>query len=205
VLLVFHPLSRKALSTLLRNCGTPSHISTTLRFLHSLLNVPDSEDEPIRVFHKSFPDFLTDRSRCKDERFFVDPSVHHEDILISCLDLMKQRLKKNICGLEDYAVLSEVKDLPARREMCIGSSLEYACRFWARHLANVPGNGPHAKRVKEAIDEFFTKRLLYWIEVLSLVGHLQAGVYAINGIRQWYDSVSYARTPSYMVYPHTCR
>ena len=203
VLLVSHPLSRKTLSNLLKNCGTPSHISTTLRFLHSLLNVPDSEDEPIRVFHKSFSDFLTDRTRCRDERFFVDPSVHHEDILFSCLDLMRTRLKKNICDLDDHAVLAKVKDLSSRRKTCIGSSLEYACRFWTRHLMSVPGDGPHAKRVQEAINEFFMKHLLCWIEVLSIAGHLQVAVHAINEIRQWHISVSYTRTCPHMVYPHT--
>ena len=192
VLLVFHPLSRKALSNLVRNCETSSQISTTLRFLHSLLDVPDREDQPIRVFHKSFPDFLTEQTRCKDGRFFVNPSVHHKDILFSCLDLMKKCLKKNICNLDDYAVLSEVEDLPARREVCIGGSLEYACRFWTRHLANVPSDGPSSKRVKEVVEEFLTKRLLYWIEVLSIVGHLGVAVYAINNIREWYTSVSYS-------------
>ena len=203
VLLVFYPLSRKTLSNLVRNCETPSQISTTLRFLHSLLNVPDNEDGPVRVFHKSFPDFLTDRTRCKDQRFFVDPSVHHADILFSCLGLMEKRLKKNICGLDDYAVLREVEDLSERRETCIGSSLEYACRFWTRHLASVPGDGPHAKRVQEAMEEFFARHLLYWIEVLSIVGHLGVAVRAINDIRQWHISVSYTRTHSHMVYPHT--
>ena len=201
VLLVFHPLSRKALSDLVRNCGTSSHISTTLDSLPSLLDVPDSDDDPIRVFHKSFPDFITDRTRCKDERFFVDPQVHHEDILFSCLNLMKNRLRKNICDLGDYAPLSEVEDLPARRERCIGSSLEYACRFWTRHLANIPGNGPHVERVKEALDEFFTKRLLCWIEVLSIVGYLGAAVYAINDIRQWHISVSCTQVYPHMAYP----
>ena len=203
VLLAFYPLSSKALSNLVRNCETPSQISTTLRFLHSLLNVPDSADEPIRVFHKSFPEFLTDPTRCKDERFFVDPSVHHEDILFSCLDLMKKRLKKNICDLDDYAVLSKVEDLPARREIYIDSSLEYACRFWTRHLASIPGDGPRVKQVQEMIDEFFTKHLLHWIEALSTVGHPGTAVYAINDIRQWYISVSYTRTHSYPVCPHT--
>ena len=191
VLLVFHPLSRKAFSDLLRNCGSPSHISATLRFLHSLLNVPDGEDEPIRVFHKSFPDFLTDRTRCKSDRFFVDPVVHHEEILFSCLDLMEKCLKKNICNLDDYVVLSEVEDLSTRKEMHIGSSLVYACRFWTRHLASIPGDGPGAKRIQEVVDAFFAKRLLCWIEVLSIVGHLGAAVHALNEVRQWYISVSH--------------
>ena len=56
VLLVFNPLSVKTLSDLLRVSG----ISTTLRSLHSLLLVPTSEVSPVRVFHKSFPDFLMD-------------------------------------------------------------------------------------------------------------------------------------------------
>ena len=194
VLLAFHPLSRKTLSNLLRNCGTSSDISVTLRFLHSLLNIPDSEEEPIRVFHKSLPDFLTDRTRCKDDRFFVDPGVHHEDILFSCLGLMKKRLRKNICDLEDYVVLGEVEDLSDRRETCIGRSLEYACLFWARHLTGVSGSGPNAKRVQEAIEEFLGKRLLCWFEVLSIVGHLEVAVHAINYVRQWYISVSSSRT-----------
>ena len=202
VLLVDHPLSRKTLSGLLRNCGTSSDISTTLRFLHSLLNIPDSEDEPIRLFHKSFPDFLTDRKRCKDDRFFVDPVIHHQDILFSCLGLMKKRLRRNICDLEDYAVLGEVEDLSDRRETCIGSPLEYACQFWARHLASVSGSGSDSQRVQETIEEFFEKRLLCWFEVLSIVGHLEAAMYAINYIRQWYTSVSYSQTHSPMIYSH---
>ena len=190
VLLVYYPLSRKALSDLVTHCGTPSLISATLDSLHSLLDIPISENDPIRVFHKSFPDFLTDRLRCEDERFFVDPPVLHQVILFSCLNLMKKRLKKNICNLEDYTTLTDVKDLPTLKDTCIGSSLEYACRFWTKHLGNVPGNGPHVDQVKKAIDEFFTNHLLCWIEVLAISGHLGVAVYAINAIRQWYISVS---------------
>ena len=56
VLLVFNPLSVKALSDLLGEFD----VSTTLRSLHSLLLIPPSEDAPIHIFHKSFPDFLMD-------------------------------------------------------------------------------------------------------------------------------------------------
>ena len=56
VMLVFNPLSAWTLSDLL---GV-STISTTLRSLHSLLLVTEDTEDPIRTFHKSFPDFLTD-------------------------------------------------------------------------------------------------------------------------------------------------
>src|ERR1700753_3357433 len=104
---------------------------------------------------------------------------------------MKKRLKKNICNLDDYAVLSEVEDLSSRRKTCIRGSLEYACRYWTKHLASIPGNGPHIGRIREGIDEFFAKRLLWWVEILSIMGHLGVALHAINDIRRWYISVCY--------------
>jgi len=190
VLLVLNPLSMMALSDLLNM----TNISTTLRSLHSVLLVPDSSEDPIKAFHKSFPDFLMDPLRCKHEKFFVEPTVHHTDILLSCLRLMGERLKRNICNLDDYAVLSEVEDLPACKKEHIGEALEYACRFWAKHLLRVPGNSSRAGEVQKAIEKFFTSHLLYWIEVLALVGDLDTGVYAMNDVEQWYTLVSAMQT-----------
>jgi len=89
VLLVFNPLSTTALSSLLKVSG----ISTTLRPLHSLLLIPENTEDPIRTFHKSFPDFLMDPVRCKDKRFFVEPATHNTEILLSCFNLMGEGLK----------------------------------------------------------------------------------------------------------------
>ena len=186
VLLVINSLSMTALSDLLR----VSNISTTLRSLHSLLLVPENTEDPIRPFHKSFPDFLTDPVRCKDERFFVEPAVHHAEVLLSCLNLMGERLKRNICNLDDYAILSEVTDLPTHKKDHIGEALEYACRFWTKHLLMVPSSSSHVGEVQKAIEEFFTRHLLYWIEVLALTGNLGVGVYAMNDVEQWYALVS---------------
>ena len=203
VLLAFYPLSRKSLSELSENYGTPSHISNTLRSLHSLLLVPMGEVEPIRTFHKSFPDFLTDPGRCGDDRFFIDPPVHHINILFSCLDLMKKRLKKDICNLRRFSILGDVKDLPARKEAYIGDALDYACRFWTKHLAKIPSDSPHVKQVQEFVDEFFTTHLLFWIEVLILTGNLDSSVYALYDVDQWYLSVSCVRYRSKHIFTRT--
>jgi len=181
VILVLNPLSARGLSDLL---GVPS-ISTTLCSLHSLLLVPENTDDPIQAFHKSFPDFLTDPVRCKDKRFLVEPAVHHAAILLSCLNLMKKRLKKNICGLANHAVLSEVKDLSACRKDHIGDALKYACCFWTKHLVMIPSSSSCIKEVEKGINQFFTTCLPYWIEVLALTGELGMGVYAINDVEQW--------------------
>ena len=186
VLLVINPLAAETLSTLLR---VPD-ISITLRSLHSVLLVPNNKDDPIRAFHKSFPDFLMDPERCKDGRFFINPSVHHQEILFSCLRLMREGLKKNICNLDNYALLSEVEDISTCKKEHIRVALEYACQFWTKHLVCVPSSGHNVEEVCKAVDEFFTKHLLFWIEVLVIMGNLNVSVYAINDVRQWYNSVS---------------
>ena len=192
VLLIFNPLSIKGLSELL-GCDT-YHIRSTIHSLHSLLHVPDNTEDPIRIFHKSFPDFLLDSDRCQDKQFFVESTSHHTEILLACLRIMEKKLKKNICDLDDYAVLSEVKDLSTQKKAHIGDALEYACRFWTKHLLEIPSSSPHAEEVQNSIDKFFTVHLLHWIEVLALTGNLGAGVYAMNDIEQWYNLVSSVQT-----------
>ena len=188
VLLILNPLSIKGLSELL-GCST-HYIRSTIRSLHSLLLVPDSTEDPIQIFHKSFPDFLMDPNRCKDKQFLVVPTICHTEILLACFRLMEKRLKKNIYNLDDYDVFSEVKDPSTHQEDHIGGALEYACKFWTKHLLGIPNSSSHAGEVQKAIDKFFMVHLLHWIEVLVLTGNLDVGVYAMNDIEQWYNLVS---------------
>jgi len=131
-----------------------------------------------------------DPGRCEDKRFFINPSAHHQEILFSCLNLMKGGLKKNICNLDDYISLSEIEDLPARHKAYIGDALGYACKYWAKHLAGVSSSGHNVGEVCNAVDEFFTTRLLFWIEALVIMKSLDATLHAIDDVQQWYASVS---------------
>ena len=202
VILVFNPLSVTGLSDLL---GVP-HVSTTLRSLHSLLAIPASEPDPtpIHVLHKSFPDFLTDPHRCINQLFFVEPSVHHREILLSCLKVMKAGLKRNICQLDGLVLLSEVKDLDTRRAAYIGDALGYACQFWTSHLVETIGSVHDVKEVESRIKDFFETSLLFWVEVLSLTGNLGISVYAMNRIEEWYTSVSSILNVHKCAYFDTC-
>ena len=99
-------------------------------------------------------------------------------------------MKKNICNLDGYTVLSEVKDLSALRKVHIRDALEYACKFWTKHLLGTPSQTPLVEEVQKAIDKFFTVHLLHWIEVLAITGGLGTGVYSMNDIEQWFRLVS---------------
>ena len=135
---------------------------------------------------------MADPKRCTDHRFFIDPAIYHREILLSCLNLMNERLERNICRIDDHVLLSNVEDLPARRVTYIGDAVGYTCCFWANHLMMTPGCGPDVEEVWKAIDKFFTIHLLFWIEVLSLRGDLDVGVHALNDVQKWYTMVGCA-------------
>ena len=189
VLFLFNPLSIKGLSELM-DCTT-QRIRNTVRSLHSLLLIPENVEDSIQIFHKSFPDFLTNPDRCQDRQLLMQPASNHTKILLACLRFMEKRLKKNICNLDDYAVPSKVKDFATHKKAYIGDGLEYACQFWTRHLLGISSSGPHIEEVQKRIDKFFRVHLLHWIEVLVLTGHLSVGVYAMNDIEQWYNMVGF--------------
>jgi hypothetical protein len=109
VILAFNPLSRST------GCQDTQYqrilITTTLRHLHSVLLVPTEDSKEIRIFHKSFPDFLQDRDRCPNPKFFIDSPVHHGDMALGCLELLK-KLKRNPCDLPDFAMNRDVTNVP---------------------------------------------------------------------------------------------
>jgi len=147
-----------------------------------------------------------DLRRCTDSQFFINPSIHHRDILLLCLNLMRERLERNICRLEDYTILGEVKDLPDHQKEHIGDALEYACCFWTKHLLGIPDGSSGVDEVQKAIDNSFTTCLLFWIEALILMGKLDIAVYALNDIQHWYTLVSYMwRNSSENLYLHLFR
>ena len=103
---------------------------------------------------------------------------------------MMQKLKKNICNLDDYAVLNDIKGLSGYKKDHIGDALEYACKFWARHLVEVPSNSPYVEKVQKAINDFFSMHVLHWIEVLVITRNLDVGVLAMNDVGNWCTQVS---------------
>ena len=99
VALVINPLSPSTIATLLG--FDPDDVYPLLSSAHSLLTLQNDIDHPVRPFHKSFPDFITDPARCNNPRFHICPSDQHAILLVSCLELMNQTLEQNMCKLSD--------------------------------------------------------------------------------------------------------
>ena len=186
VVLAFNPLSRAQIAKILNI--NPTLIATTLRHLHSVLLVPSEDSKDIRVFHKSFPDFLQDPNRCSDPKFFIESPVHHGNMALGCLELLK-KLRRNPCDLPDFAMNQDVPDVPELLERKVGGALRYACSYWALHARASPTTGDCASRLIASATEFLRNNALPWIEVMSLETRLEGVIHGINSLFDWLREV----------------
>ena len=178
----FNPLSRIQIAGIL-GISQP-FITTTLQHLHSVLLIPSEASEDIRIFHKSFPDFLQDSSRCSDSKFFIDSAVHHADIVLSCLELLK-KLKPNPCDLPDFVMNRDIANLPQLLEDRLGNATRYACWHWVMHLWSSPTTKGRATQLVASATEFFKNNAVPWIEVMSLENRLGDVIHGIYGLLDW--------------------
>jgi hypothetical protein len=105
-------LAREGLGIVERLLGLlPNEGYTSLRTLHSILHIRDPimnrreamtvyeyrtwlrEGPGVKFHHKSFPDFLGDKSRSGSE-FFVDNNLVHSRLALGCLKVLKGLLSK---------------------------------------------------------------------------------------------------------------
>jgi len=181
VILTVNPLSPSAIATLLG--FDTEDVSLYLSSVHSLLILQEDIDHPVQPFHKSFPDFIIDPTRCVDQRFLISPPDHHMELLVGCLKLMNQRLEKNMCKLPDAVVNSEVNDLQERTERFLDCGLQYASRSWHKHLV---GTAPaNILKITPILHQFLEEKFLFWLEVLSVLGAAREAVDALEVAAKW--------------------
>ncbi|KAG8857836.1 hypothetical protein FRB96_005555 [Tulasnella sp. 330] len=193
VILLFDLLSTKSFETLLRL--EPHTITETLARLRSVIVVPenDQDSSSLRIIHPSFVAFLTTSYRCTNPRLFIDPVPLHLQIVLSCLSHMSESLGRDMCDIGSLPALnSDVLDLPTCLDRSIPSYLRYACRYWPAHLVSaklVPDSNKYLSeqvihQLASVVEKFVSTKLLCWLEVLSLLGSLDAAVPLLKLVEQ---------------------
>jgi hypothetical protein len=185
VTLATNPLSPSTIATLL-GFGTKG-VFLRLSSVHSLLILQEDINYPIRPFHKSFPDFIIDPIRCTNQRFHVSPPNHHSELLIGCLELMNQRLERNMCKLPDAVTNDEVDDLWERANRYINHSLQYACKSWHKHFVDLHTAPAHTPKIITVLHQFLEEKFLFWLEVLSILGAIRDAVDALEVAAKWLE------------------
>jgi hypothetical protein len=186
IILLQDPLPTQALANLLTM--DIDDINRALSHLHSII-APSSQDGSPQIYHKSFPDFITDAERCRmDKRFLITPKEHHSRIAAHCFQIMDRHLRENICDLgfpERYLENSKVRHLTDGR---MSLELSYACLYWAEHLSHA---GTENNRLLQLVENFVFNHILNWLEVLSLTRCLYVAHPALEHVKRFAGDVSY--------------
>ena len=157
-----------------------------LTLVESLLVLSEDFDQPVKPFHKSFPDFITDPLRCPDKRFYISPGNLHLELAVNCLRVMNDGLEQGLLSLPSYALNSEVKDLQMKIQNGISITLQYACKSWNNHLTVAQGD---VTDVISHLHSFLEKKFLAWLEVVSVLGAVRGAVVALEQLMSWLQEV----------------
>jgi hypothetical protein len=147
-----------------------------LRRISALLDYQHDTDEPVRLMHISFSDFLSDPRRCFAlPGYVIDAPSDHLRIVEYCLAVMNNLLRYDICHIQDPSLLnSEILNLEGRLSEHVSEFLRYACRFWMMHWLEHIRTARSQSQMPAGLEVFCAEHLLHWVEVLSLTGDLHA-------------------------------
>ena len=201
VILATNPLSPSTIAAFL-GLGT-GDVFPLLSSFHSLLLLQQDANHPVRPFHKSFPDFLVDPTRCINPRFRVSPPDHHSELVIGCLELMNRMLKKNMFEFPDGFTNDEVDGLRESAERSIDRSLRYACESWHKHLVDANAAPTHTAKITSALHQFLEQKFLFWLEVLSVLGVLRDAVDALEAAGKWLEVFRGCMIDGFPEFTHT--
>jgi len=167
----------------------PNLVKIWVDELGSMLYRDERASGGIRIRHLSISDFFVS-DYCQDD-YQVNLRDANVELGIACLEKMVEQLRFNICGLEDSRLANaDVKGLASRIKENISDTLQYRSLYWSNHLCFTPDTG--GPRVWDMLKKFFEgPYLLYWIEVLSLLGMLQI---VIPSIRELTSKLALVRT-----------
>ena len=183
VVLLVSPLPASAIAELI---GLDSEEAALfLVQVQSLLVLDENSNRPVKPFHKSFPDFIINPSRCTDKRFYVSPGHLHSELATNCLRVMNSGLERNLLSLPDYALNSEVKDLEARINNRLSIALRYACKSWHSHLIKTGGNVTN-----------IISHLRVFLEVVSVLEATRVAVIALEQLIRWLQEVRFGLSTS---------
>jgi hypothetical protein len=142
----------------------PGDADDVVARLHAVLYVKGSQ---VMWYHKSFLDFMFDKSR--SGRFFCDQDEHHRRLAKGCLAVMIKELHFNMAKIPSSHYLDrDNSTLATSIEENISTVRRYACRSWSDHLALTPTM--QADDLLILLHDLLQLPLLFWIEVMNLLG-----------------------------------
>ena len=175
------PLSVASLCDLLDIKEKKSVLQSVVNSLGSVLYTDHTKGGVVRVYHHSFTDYMTTSA---PPAIRVDMVRQNTKFARCCLEIMLHGLKFNLCGLETSHLSNDQvlnPDLTTRIHDATSLHLRYSCLYWTSHLTKADSG-----EVEDLLKKFLLQpTMLYWIEVLSLLGKLDVAMYSALELSKW--------------------
>lgn len=166
-----------------------------VRHLNSVISVPSSGPDLdhgcLRFLHSSFADFIRKPLKCPDERLVLDCKREEQRMCLRCLEVMTSTLTRDMLGIEGHSDTLHIGRSEAggtRTDGVFTPLLQYACRFWASHLAegySSESGGDVLKIFVTKLAEFADHCLLFWLETMCWLGLTDDALAIMESVNEW--------------------
>jgi len=159
----------------------PNLVKKWVDDLSSLLHRDEAANGGIRVRHLSISEFFVS-DHCA---YKVNIEDANTQLGSACLKTMMEQLRFNICNLDDSRLANaDINDLPSRIKEHVSDALQYSSLYWSNHVCFTPDNGDPC--VWGMLKEFFEGLyVLFWVEVLSIMGMVPIGAPSLRRVISW--------------------
>ncbi|KAF7973424.1 hypothetical protein HWV62_15237 [Athelia sp. TMB] len=128
-------------------------------------------EEPIRILHSSFHDYLTLRDR--NEPWAINDEQYNMQVADRCISHLEQMLHENMCNLTlPHPVQDE--SLP--------DSVSYASKYWIEHVYSIVDV---SDALCDQIYFFLHKHLLHWLEALVILNAYDVALRSLPRLIKW--------------------
>src|SRR5258708_2883816 len=186
IVLLRNPMSLQTISKFLQ---IPD-IRNLLIHTQSIIPLPQDPEGKVEIYHPSFPDFITDSSRCHDDRFRVDVAGCEGQMSLCCLELLTTGLPDAVYEIVPWHSLNaSIANLTTKLTSVVGLEVQYACQFWASHLGKVVLVDEELGLALEKFTGVGVGKgngyLLKWVMVMSMMGGVHDASRSLQGLLSW--------------------
>ncbi|KAK3995678.1 HET-R [Cladorrhinum sp. PSN332] len=131
-------------------------------------------EDQIYLIHQSAKDYLSASALI----FPHGVPIAHRDICARSLELMFQKLRRDMYGLVAPGFPIDQVHTPEPDPL---ATVRYSCVFWVNHLCHsISDRNTTQRKILDAVQTFLEQKYLYWLEALSLLRAMSEGVIAIR-------------------------
>ena len=171
-LVVYRPITLEELNVLVMALGDLSReeMEDVIGSCGSFLTV---QNALVSFVHQSAKDYLLNEA--SDELLPSGIAHQHHMVFSRSLDLLSETLRRDIYHLQAPGYLIDHVSTPEPDPL---TAIQYSCIFWADHLHDSAADEALGKY--DTILAFLTENYLQWLEALSLLRNIPAGVRAME-------------------------